>query len=66
MILWSILLTVMTLAAVPISLANWWLVFGLWPKSWLWFIFFAFVGYGQQELTKYIVKRLIQAQQEEM
>lgn len=58
--IYGILLMLMCLINIPISLFNWWLVFGIWPKSWTWFIAFAFIAFLQGELAKWLFKRLAQ------
>lgn len=58
--IYGLLLMLMVFINIPISLFNWWLVFGIWPKSWTWFVAFAFISWGQSELAKWLTTKMIE------
>jgi hypothetical protein len=57
---YAIILSLMVLINIPVQLYGWWLIFGIWPKSWMWFIFFSILSYLQAELVKWLTKRMME------
>lgn len=56
---WGLLLMLLTILGTPLALAQYWLVFGIWPVSWWWFVVFTLVNVIQQKLAQVWAGKLL-------